>query len=188
MISGPPSDFWSPSFLLHLSRQAASAHFYRRIKPRRFPPLTKKVDSDPFEGPAVSHRNESNLTISSTVLSSISGSMLMIPPETRCENGNPALRRRPANSDVIHFAQPHSFSLGSVKGGWGDGDAHITKVHSDWTDFVSGGGASLLSLLLIGLSCYQGFSWWLPQTTRQLDKDAVAILKRDTLRQNQSSA
>lgn len=144
-----------PSFLLHLSRQAAFSSSGRRIEPRRFPQY--KCDTAHLECPGC-HIEKKNLTISSNVLSSISGSMLTIPPETRSENGNPALRRRPANAETSFTSLNHTALVGLCqRGGWGMGTPMQWKQGTDWTDFVKGGVVLPLCLLLIGLPWYQGF-------------------------------
>lgn len=45
--------------------------------------------------------------------------MLMIPPETRYENGNPALRRRPANSETSSTSLSHTALVGQCQKGGG---------------------------------------------------------------------
>lgn len=78
----------------------------------------KKSHTEHFGCPGC--HNETTLTISSNVLSSISGSMLTIPPETRSENGNPALRRRPANAETSFTSLNHTALVGQCqRGGWG---------------------------------------------------------------------
>ena len=62
------------------------------------------------------HHFFQTLTINSNVLSSISGSMLTFPPVTRCENGNPALRRRPAKAETSCTSLSHSLAGLSVRG------------------------------------------------------------------------
>lgn len=81
--------------------------------------------------------NETILTIISSVLSSISGSMLTIPPETRCENGNPALRRRPAKAETSFTLLNHAALVGQCqKAGWGMETPMQRKKGTNWTDFV----------------------------------------------------
>lgn len=86
--------------------------------------------------------NENNPTINSNGLSSISGSMLTIPPETRCENGNPALRRRPANAETSFTSLNHTALVGQCqRGGWGEnGSRPCIEKCADWTYLVEGGG------------------------------------------------
>lgn len=116
IISGPPSDFWSPPPFSSTSWQAASAHSCRRINPRRFPQYRSDTDHFGCSGCL----KETHLTISSNVLSSISGSMLTIPPETRSENGNPALRRRPAKAETSFTSLNHTALVGQCqREGWG---------------------------------------------------------------------
>lgn len=99
-----------PSFLLQLSWQAASVKHWRRTEPPRPRRYTEFWRFLFFEKGRdwLGCRKETQPTISSNVLSSISGSMLTIPPETRCENGNPALRRRPANAETSFTSLSHT--------------------------------------------------------------------------------
>ncbi|TNN70550.1 hypothetical protein EYF80_019285 [Liparis tanakae] len=41
--------------------------------------------------------------------------MLTIPPETRSENGNPALRRRPANAETSFTSLNHTALVGQCQ-------------------------------------------------------------------------
>lgn len=66
--------------------------------------------------------------------------MLTIPPETRYENGNPALRRRPTIPETSFTSHSHRALVGQCqKSEWGDGNAHVKKESVYWTDFVQGG-------------------------------------------------
>lgn len=77
--------------------------------------------------------------------------MLRIPPETRSENGNPALRRRPANAETSFTSLDHTALVGQCqREGWGDGNAHVVTKRTDWTDFVKGGVVSHRCPLAIG--------------------------------------
>lgn len=114
--------------------------------------------------------------------------MLTIPPETRSENGNPALRRRPADAETSFTPLNHTALLGQCQTEVGDGNAHVMKLSPDWMKFSTRGVASQLCLLSIGSLCYQGFPGDSPKQKGQMDKDAVAILKRNTSRHNQSIA
>lgn len=89
--------------------------------------------------------------------------------------------------DVIHFTSTHSPGRAMSQGGWGDGNDHAMNKRSDWMDFVKEGAASDLCILLIGGACYQGSQRFLPQTKRQLEEGAVAILK-GALTPHQSTA
>lgn len=73
------------------------------------------------------------------------------------------------------------------RGGWGDGNDRAMNRRGDWTDFVEEGVASGLCVLLIGGRCYQGVQRLLPQTKRQMEEGAVAILK-GALTPHQSAA
>lgn len=90
--------------------------------------------------------------------------------------------------DVIHFAQPHSSGRAVSKGGWGMGTPMLWKTRANWTDFVKRGGGFIALPFIDWLTVLPRLPRWLPQTKGQMDEDAVAILKRNTLRQNQSSA
>ncbi len=107
-----------------------------------------RTDTEHFGCPGCP--NETNLTISSNVLSSISGSMLTIPPETRSENGNPALRRRPANAETSFTSLNHTALVGQCqKGGWGMG------TPMQWAN-------TLIGRILSKGACFHSFAfYWL---------------------------
>lgn len=155
IISGPPSDFWSPSFLFHpFPDTSLLSPLHRRVDPRHF---TKFKDNPrPLRVLQMLHRNDSYHQLQRFVL------YLRLHVDDPPRNSLWKWKPSPASAarkcrDVIHFAQPHSYGRAVSKDGWGMGTPMLQGAVADWTDFVERRVLLLLSLLLIGLPCYQGF-------------------------------
>lgn len=77
--------------------------------------------------------------------------MLTIPPETRSENGNPALRRRPANAETSLTSLNHTAPVRQCqREGWGEETARVARRRADWPNFVYRGVNAKARRLVIG--------------------------------------
>lgn len=184
MISGPPSDFWcpllSPSTSPNKPLQPALAIDWN---PRRCRDIRVTLVTTMIKMP---QRKASYHQFQRFVLH------LRFHVDDPPRNSLWKWKPSPASAarkcgDVIHFTSTHSSGRAMLQGGWGDGNDRAMNKRSDWTDFVKEGAASDPCILLIGGACNQGFQRLLPQTKRQMEEGAVAILK-GALTPHQSNA
>lgn len=184
MISGPPSDFWCPL----LSPPPLRTSRFSPVpaidwNPRRLRDICVRLVATMVKMP---QRKASYHQLQRFVLH------LRFHVDDPPRNSlwkwkpNPASAARKCG-DVIHFTSTHSSGRAMSRGGWGDGNDSARNKSSDWTEFDKEGAASDLCILLIGGACYQGIQWGLPQTKRQTEEGAVAILK-GALTPHQSTA